>query len=313
MTEDPILQQLHPTVGVRSHGASLPSNKKIPVVEMFGPTIEGEGAVIGQQTMFIRFGLCDYKCAQCDSKHAVDPELVKALAVWQTQDEIADSLLAMMKAKNCEHIRNITFSGGNPCIHELSQLVYRLHAAGKKVIVETQGTKYPSWLGLVDHLSVSPKSPGMGEKFDPHVFQAFLSKALGHHQKEVAIGYNYAYECSLSIKVVVFSAQDIEFAVGISELCKEHEWIGLWDNFYLSLGNPNPPEFALQSEYPYPQFPEAVQGVIDTNLTSKKTLVFDLISRYNNLSEEIMQDPRLHFAKFLPQLHVWVWGNETEK
>ena len=33
---------------------------KIPVLEIFGPTIQGEGMVVGQKTMFIRTAGCDY-------------------------------------------------------------------------------------------------------------------------------------------------------------------------------------------------------------------------------------------------------------
>ncbi|PFV11560.1 7-carboxy-7-deazaguanine synthase QueE, partial [Bacillus cereus] len=40
---------------------------KIPVLEIFGPTIQGEGMVIGQKTMFIRTAGCDYSCSWCDS------------------------------------------------------------------------------------------------------------------------------------------------------------------------------------------------------------------------------------------------------
>ena len=33
---------------------------KIPVMEVFGPTIQGEGMVIGQKTMFVRTAGCDH-------------------------------------------------------------------------------------------------------------------------------------------------------------------------------------------------------------------------------------------------------------
>ena len=42
------------------------------VVEIFGPTIQGEGALIGEPTVFVRTGGCDYRCSWCDSLHAVD-------------------------------------------------------------------------------------------------------------------------------------------------------------------------------------------------------------------------------------------------
>lgn len=46
----------------------------IAVSEIFGPTVQGEGAVIGKPTVFVRTGGCDYPCSWCDSKFAVLPE-----------------------------------------------------------------------------------------------------------------------------------------------------------------------------------------------------------------------------------------------
>jgi hypothetical protein len=51
-----------------------------PVVEVFGPTIQGEGAMAGLPTYFVRLGGCDWRCAWCDSMHAVDPAQVGAVA-----------------------------------------------------------------------------------------------------------------------------------------------------------------------------------------------------------------------------------------
>ena len=42
---------------------------KIPVLEIFGPTIQGEGMVVGQKTMFIRTAGCDYSCAEIGRAH----------------------------------------------------------------------------------------------------------------------------------------------------------------------------------------------------------------------------------------------------
>lgn len=266
------------------------AGKKIPVVELFGPTIEGEGAVIGTPTMFIRFGLCDYKCTKCDSMHAVDPTMVKALANWMTQDEI---LVAILE-KTPKHIKTITFSGGNPAIHNLEHLVDELHSKGFKIVVETQGTKAPKWLHKIDHLVISPKSPGMTNEFDAEVFTGFVHTIL---LADLLGSINY------SIKVVVFTAQDLEFAVGVAGLLESTEIAEWQDHFYLSLGNPHPPVFGIDEE----------SGVVINDSPSTNALVEELLKSYNTLSEEILKDPRLSFAKFLPQLHVLCYGNETER
>lgn len=56
-------------------------SKKFPVVELFGPTIQGEGAVAGQFSHFVRFGGCPRRCSWCDSMHAVLPEEVQKNAL----------------------------------------------------------------------------------------------------------------------------------------------------------------------------------------------------------------------------------------
>ena len=49
----------------------------LPVVEIFGPTIQGEGAEAGIPTHFVRVGGCDFRCSWCDTMYAVDPEIVR--------------------------------------------------------------------------------------------------------------------------------------------------------------------------------------------------------------------------------------------
>ena len=47
---------------------------RITISEIYGPVIQGEGAVIGKPTVFVRTGGCDYRCSWCDSPYAVLPE-----------------------------------------------------------------------------------------------------------------------------------------------------------------------------------------------------------------------------------------------
>ncbi len=195
------------------------ANKKIPVIEIFGPTVQGEGVMFGRLTFFVRAGLCDYKCTSCDSMHAVDPKQVKEGAMWMTQEEIAKELIDAMG-----HIEWVTLSGGNPCIHDLGHLVSLLQDAGKKVAVETQGTLLPYWLLDVDQITVSPKSPFMGVDFEPDAF----------------VDYVRTFGSGMCVKVVVASAADLEFAASIRQMMQKHD---SW-TLYLSQGNPflNPEE-----------------------------------------------------------------------
>lgn len=261
--------------------------KRIPLVEAFGPTIQGEGYMVGVRTTFLRFGLCDYKCVMCDSMHAVDPLQVKANATWLTQAEILDRLLEVQQSKQDPYILNaewVTFSGGNPCMHDLSELIQHIRGLDAthgqiKIAVETQGTLLPEWLHYCDVVTVSPKSPGMGEKFEQDKFMRFLM-AFKYHK-----GFN--------VKVVVFSMQDIEFAKHINSLMIEE---GLGDRMYLSLGNPFPPGLTK------------IEGE-DGHITDDD-LRIRLLNDYRILTEDLLQEPWMRNVKFLPQLHVLTWANK---
>ena len=76
---------------------------KIPVLEIFGPTIQGEGMVIGQKTMFIRTAGCDYSCSWCDSAFTWDgsaKEQVRQMApeeIWNELVEIGGKIFLTLQ------------------------------------------------------------------------------------------------------------------------------------------------------------------------------------------------------------------------
>lgn len=248
--------------------------KKIPLVEMFGPTIQGEGAVIGVQTYFLRFGLCDYKCTMCDSMHAVDPMQVKKNAKMMTQHEILEAFGEFYKPGSTKWI---TFSGGNPCIHDLTYLVDMLKEAGFMIAVETQGTKHPYWLQAVDLVTVSPKGPGMGEELEIDVLDEFM-QALSYDEGPY-----------VNMKVVIFDQRDLEVAKQLIE--RYEDQLQPETRFFLSLGNTVPPSVDGSSD-------------IDPHLHREM-----MVTNYQNLWNDIQNDPWLSRVRFLPQWHVFVWGN----
>jgi 7-carboxy-7-deazaguanine synthase len=145
-----------------------------PVIEIFGPTIQGEGAEAGVATHFVRLGGCDYRCTWCDTMYAVDPKTVRETSRRMSGDEIVAAVNALPGRPGW-----VSISGGNPALHELGGLVDGLHAAAYKVAVETQGSRWRPWLGRVDRLTVSPKPPSSGMVSAAHdaAFAAFMRAA----------------------------------------------------------------------------------------------------------------------------------------
>lgn len=255
--------------------AILKQSKTYPLMECFGPTVQGEGPATGMTTYFLRFGLCDFKCVLCDSMHAVDPLKVRANAMWLTQDEIF-TLLEQQHAKNPGTPKRVVISGGNPAIHNLTDLVVKLKNNYWEVHAETQGTVFANWLYYVDQLVISPKGPGMGVNHDFKVIADFM--------KSVSMNM----PTSMAMKVPIFDQRDLEFA---AQLVEQYPWFTtLRREFYLSLGNVYPPGYFVEHQ------PE--------------NLAENLLQYYKVLLSDIMHDARLRNVKFTPQLHVLLWGNQ---
>src|SRR4051794_33329479 len=104
--------------------------KTFPVIEVFGPTIQGEGAEAGLPTHFVRFGGCDYRCSWCDTMYAVDPTAVRETARSLTTEEIVSEVRGLGGRPNW-----VALSGGNPALHELGPLVERLQRSKFAVLV----------------------------------------------------------------------------------------------------------------------------------------------------------------------------------
>lgn len=260
--------------------------REIPVVELYGPVIQGEGLVIGCQTMFLRLGGCDFRCKHCDSMYAVDPDWIKSVSVKYTVEQITRRVIQAMTIRR---VRMLTISGGNPLIYDLRELVEALRTHGLLSSVETQASVWRDWVELADYISLSPKGPGMiGDKSEANIqsLKTFLKKL--HSRPE---GLKGVY-----IKIPILTDEDLEFAWRV-----ERELGDLNVNYpgmrdlprFLSLGNVSPPMKP------------------GDKATDVKVLRDQLVLSYKELCDKVML--RLYGLsswRVLPQLHVWLYGNE---
>lgn len=265
-----------------SHWSHEGSRKRIPLLEMFGPTIEGEGAVIGKQTFFLRLAGCDYKCTMCDSLHAVLPQLFANNVHMLTGAQIGESLVELIE-KVAPEIKRVVLTGGNPCMWDLTQFFDVIDPHDIEVLLETQGTRKPSWLGECDHVTISPKGPGFGEKFEEDKFMEFVQAC---HQ----------VSGTANIKIVLFDMRDLDFAEHVMSLD-----IPKWMPVYLSIGNPDTPWRVEEHKKQKPDYDD-----------SRSSLVEGLLNRYRIMLEEVFDRPKLANAIILPQMHVLLWGNQPE-
>lgn len=189
---------------------------KIPVMELFGPTLQGEGMVIGRKTMFVRTAGCDYSCAWCDSAFTWDGSEKHRTRLMSPEEVYAE--LLEIGGENFDHV---TISGGNPALigTAMEQLIDLLQASGIQVGLETQGSRWQEWFYKVNDLTISPKPPSSKMGTDFFILDTYIHRLL--EQK-----------VNFSLKVVVFDDEDFEFAKMVNMRYKEH---GI--PFYLSVGN----------------------------------------------------------------------------
>lgn len=184
---------------------------KLPILEIFGPTFQGEGRAIGQKTMFVRTGGCDYHCDWCDSAFTWDGSEKPTM---MTSDQVIDEL------DKLGHYDYVTLSGGNPCLlaANMEELVTKLKDRQVTLAVETQGSRWQSWLKDIDQVTLSPKPPS--SKMDVH-FETldFIASQLDPQK--------------VTYKIPIFDEADLDFAKMIQERYQP-------DVLYLSAGNPEP-------------------------------------------------------------------------
>ncbi|CRK85109.1 queuosine biosynthesis enzyme [Neobacillus massiliamazoniensis] len=173
---------------------------KIPVMEVFGPTIQGEGMVIGQKTMFVRTAGCDYSCSWCDSSFTWDGTGKNDIRMLEA-DEIWEELLRI----GGNNFSFVTISGGNPAlIKNLDTFIALLKGKNIKIGVETQGSKWQDWFWEIDELTISPKPPSSNMVTDFIVLDNIIEKL-----KQANPSHN------VSLKVVVFDDVDYEYAKNV--------------------------------------------------------------------------------------------------
>ena len=159
-----------------------------PVNEIFSG-IQGEGFWTGLPVTFIRFAGCNLSCSFCDTDYSAREYL--------TSDQILERV-------SCYPVRTLIFTGGEPLIHPLDNLVKILNKSGFRIHVETNGTiaipeNFFNWITVspktlnplvkrcnevkilvrtgdipnargitADHYFISPLNPGLNEKLLIH-------------------------------------------------------------------------------------------------------------------------------------------------
>lgn len=163
------------------------------IAEIFGPTVQGEGALIGEPTVFVRAGGCDYRCSWCDSLHAVDSAFRET---WKPMSEAA--IWTEVERLSGGRPLTVSLSGGNPAIQDFAALIAMGKAAGFRFACETQGSIARDWFADLDTLVLSPKPPSSCEVVDWEAFDACVRAGQRAGQ--------------MVMKIVIFDRVDYDWA-----------------------------------------------------------------------------------------------------
>ncbi len=115
------------------------------IKEIFGPTIQGEGAHAGRSCVFLRFAGCNLSCTWCDTDFGA--EGAERLG--------ADEIARRLAARDAHGSRLVVVTGGEPALQWSPPLAEALRRAGFTVHMESNGTR--PLAAPVDWLTVSPK------------------------------------------------------------------------------------------------------------------------------------------------------------
>jgi len=185
------------------------------ISEIFGPTIQGEGALIGEPTVFVRTGGCDYRCVWCDTLHAVDSAYRDT---WTPM--AADAVMVEILRLSGNTPLTVSLSGGNPAIQPLGDVIALGKPLGYRFALETQGSIARDWFAALDVLVLSPKPPSSEMTTDWDMLRACVD-AAGPDTQTI-------------LKIVVFDDADYAYARDVASRFPHLRIV-------LQPGNPTPP------------------------------------------------------------------------
>ena len=160
-----------------------------PISELFS-SLQGEGLLLGERQVFVRFSGCNLRCAYCDTPASRTPPLLTRVERtpgaqdWEempsemTPTQVADLVRRLLRPQPGLH-HSVSLTGGEPLLYSpfLAELLPLLGDLGVRSYLETNGTLVDELAQVIAHLDFisadiklpsSTKQPplwGMHERF----------------------------------------------------------------------------------------------------------------------------------------------------
>ena len=127
---------------------------KAPIIEVFS-SFQGEGLLIGERQIFVRFAGCNLNCSYCDTEYSRD----------ENEGQLLESseVVSMIRKLITPDCKSISFTGGEPSLYPEFINEVSLHF-DLKIMLETNGT-LPDKIDLIEKLDIVSLDIKLSEHF----------------------------------------------------------------------------------------------------------------------------------------------------
>ena len=128
---------------------------KAPIIEIFS-SFQGEGLLIGERQIFVRFAGCNLNCNYCDTNESKSEKAGRLMTPGEVSEEINKLL-----TPDC---KTISFTGGEPSLYPdfISEVSKNFNL---NIMLETNGT-LPENIDLIEKLDIVSLDIKLPEHFD---------------------------------------------------------------------------------------------------------------------------------------------------
>ena len=128
---------------------------KAPIIEIFS-SFQGEGLLIGERQIFVRFAGCNLNCNYCDT----DDSKSERSGTLMTPQEVTEEINRLL-TPDC---KTISFTGGEPSLYPdfISEVSKNFNL---NIMLETNGT-LPDNIDLIERLNMVSLDIKLPEHFD---------------------------------------------------------------------------------------------------------------------------------------------------
>ncbi len=173
---------------------------KAPIIEIFS-SFQGEGLLIGERQIFVRFAGCNLNCNYCDTNDSKSVKSGKLMTPLEVTEKIKKIL-----TPDC---KSISFTGGEPSLYPefIDEVSKNFNL---NIMLETNGT-LPENIDLIDELDIVSLDIKLPEHFDGEFDESIFLNEIE------SLNLLMAKSINVYCKVVILPSTKIKSFKGVVE------------------------------------------------------------------------------------------------